>query len=496
MSTATAVTAADFASELWASVNVEITIFAVTLAVAMAMRMLTRPSTVGKRAKKVVEGGCSPAGKVERQPSDGFARQRRSPTAGQAPQQSPAAAQPRPCPAAPLQGGALTPAQILNEVVSSVGESKSLKAASRALGLFVRMQQTMAAPGAPSMAKVAQGSQHSALDFYTTVLQCAVRIGRFDLLDTIIDDMVHHDVQRSLGFYELAMKQLAAQKQYSAALKIYDRLSADGLRPSHVTYSCLIGFAAEVGELKRAVEFFDKLSAVTTPSIRAYMTMLRVYAKRQDWRASLALFREMRARGVKRDSLVLNFVLATGVSAGRVEEAAALVEEAHREAPGMLDVVSYNTVIKGYTQRGDAAGALEALAQMGSRGVAPNSITFNTAMDAAVRGGRVAEAWELLGSMRRAGLAPDKFTCSILAKSFAKGGCREYVPEVLGLLAEVGGSCDPGLISSLYASVLEAASPDAALLAEVFSQMRLKGVAPSSAAQQLMAGLGRTAKCT
>ncbi|CAK0881640.1 unnamed protein product, partial [Prorocentrum cordatum] len=254
MSTATAVTAADFASELWASVNVEITIFAVTLAVAMAMRMLTRPSTVGKRAKKVVEGGCSPAGKVERQPSDGFARQRRSPTAGQAPQQSPAAAQPRPCPAAPLQGGALAPAQILNEVVSSVGESKSLKAASRALGLFVRMQQTMAAPGAPSMAKVAQGSQHSALDFYTTVLQCAVRIGRFDLLDTIIDDMVHHDVQRSLGFYELAMKQLAAQKQYSAALKIYDRLSADGLRPSHVTYSCLIGFAAEVGELKRAVE--------------------------------------------------------------------------------------------------------------------------------------------------------------------------------------------------------------------------------------------------
>jgi len=491
MSTATAVTAADFASELWASVNVEITIFAVTLAVAMAMRMLTRPSTVGKRAKKVVEGGCSPAGKVERQPSDGFARQRRSPTAGQAPQQSPAAAQPRPCPAAPLQGGALTPAQILNEVVSSVGESKSLKAASRALGLFVRMQQTMAAPGAPSMAKVAQGSQHSALDFYTTVLQCAVRIGRFDLLDTIIDDMVHHDVQRSLGFYELAMKQLAAQKQYSAALKIYDRLSADGLRPSHVTYSCLIGFAAEVGELKRAVEFFDKLSAVTTPSIRAYMTMLRVYAKRQDWRASLALFREMRRRGVRPDALVVNFVLATGIAADQVEAVWALLEEVDAESPPLSDVVSYNTVIKGCAQRGDSEGAARALQRMRQRGLSPNSITFNTTMDAAVRGGQIGEAWKVLAAMRAAKMRPDKFTCSILVKGLAKGAPAEHVQSSLELLAEVGTACDAALLSSLYHNVLEAAvaGPHQELVAKTVAQMRRCGVPPRG--EVLTATLGR-----
>merc|ERR1719221_2143846 len=141
---------------------------------------------------------------------------------------------------------------------------------------------------------------------------------------------------------------------------------------------------------------------MTTPSIRAYMTVLRVHAKRLDWAASLAVFREMRERGVKRDSLVLNFVLATGVSADQVEEAASLVEEVHQDSPSILDVVSYNTVVK----------------------------------------------------------------------SFAKSASKEYVPEVLALLAEVGGSCDPSLLSSLYATVLEAASPDEALLAEALSQMR------------------------
>lgn len=488
MSTVTAITAADFASELWASVNVEITIFAVTLAVAMTMRMLTRPSNLGKKAKKVVDGGCSPAYKVERQPSDG-SRQRRT-LSGQSPQrqqQPTAAAQPRPGLAAP-QEGAPTPAQIINEVVSSVSESKSLKAASRALGLFGRMHQTMAAPGAPSMAKAAQGSRHSALDFYTTVLQCAVRVGRFDLIDAVMDDMVHHDVQRSLGFYELAMKQLAAQKQYSAALKIYDRLSADGLCPSHVTYSCLVGFAAEVGDLKRAKEFFDRLSAVTTPSIRAYMTMLRVYAKRQDWHASLALFQEMRRRGVRPDTLVVNFVLATGISADQVEAVWALLEEVDGETPPISDVVSYNTLIKGCAQRGDAEGSARALRQMRNRGLSPNSITFNTTMDAAVRGCKNGEAWKVFDAMRVAKMRPDKFTCSILVKGLKKGAPAEHIQSSLELLAEVGASCDATLLSGLYHTVLEAAvaGHHQDLMAKTIAHMRRSGVPHRSEALAAM----------
>merc|ERR1719498_1310024 len=115
------------------------------------------------------------------------------------------------------------------------------------------------------------------------------------------------------------MKQFAGQKHYTLALNMYDRLVADGLEPSAVTCSCLISFAAEIGELDRAAAFFQKLSSLATPSIRAYMTMLRVHAKRQDWKASLATFRSMQARGVRLDSLVLNVILATGVAADQLE---------------------------------------------------------------------------------------------------------------------------------------------------------------------------------
>merc|ERR1719389_736663 len=151
---------------------------------------------------------------------------------------------------------------------------------------------------------------------------------------------------------------------------MYDRLVSDGLEPCAVTCSCLIGFAAEVGELQRAISFFEKLSSLTTPSIRAYMTVLRVHAKRQDWPSSLNVFRDMQKRKVNLDSLVLNVILATGVAGDQIEGVEQLLIEADTFKPPISDVVSYNTLIKGYAARNDALKAIQVISRMRARGLA------------------------------------------------------------------------------------------------------------------------------
>jgi pentatricopeptide repeat protein len=385
-------------------------------------------------------------------------------------------------------GPARSASQIIDDVVDGMREQQSVKFAGRALTMYDELRATLAAQGNLSFKEAIRLSRHSAVDFYTTLVQCTVRVGRFHFVEVLIDDMTREGISRPLLFYESTMKQLAGQKQYELALAVYDCLAADGLEPSAVTCSCLIGFAAEVGELQRAVEFFDKLSSITTPSIRAYMTVLRVHAKRQDWPASLQTLRQMKGRGVNPDSLVLNFALATGIAADQVEAVGKLVEEAEAYKPPIADVVSYNTLIKGYAQRGDADGASEAIRRMRKSGLKPNAITFNTAMDANVRGGHAADAWDLLAEMRSMGLKPDKFTCSILVKSLAKAATAKQVQSVLDLLREVDAACDATLRSALYHAVLEAAAQvttDGSLAAKTFAQMRKVRVVPTAAAQKL-----------
>lgn len=372
--------------------------------------------------------------------------------------------------------------QVIDEVVDSMLDMPGTKSANKALLLYAELQKDA------RINESARRSRHTADEFYTTLVQCAIRVGKYHLVEGLLDDMSRQSVPRSLAFYESAMKQLAGQKHYHLALSMYDRLVSDDLEPSAVTYSCLISFAAEVGELQRALGFFERLSAISTPSIRAYMTVLRVHAKRQDWPSSLAVFREMRKRKVLVDSLVLNVILATGVAADQVEGVEQLLNEADTFKPPISDIVSYNTLIKGYAQRSDSLKAKQVVLRMRERGLQTNAITYNTAMDAAVRSARSQDAWELLDEMRSARFRPDKFTCSILVKGLGKNAQPEHIRNCLGLLHEVDSTCDATLRSTLYHSVLEAAATgsDTSMLMATFSAMRKHQVTLTASAYRLI----------
>lgn len=331
------------------------------------------------------------------------------------------------------------------------------------------------------MPDATRAARHRPCDFYNGLVHLIIRTGKHHLLNMVIDDMVHQKVPRSLAFYESAMKQLATQKQFRQALSIYDRLAQDGLETSTITYSCLVRFAAEVGELGRAKEFFDKLASITTPSIRAYMTVLSVHNKRQDWSSAAATIHDMKSKGVPVDSLALNVALSTGVAADKVTEVQDLLSQAEEMNPFVPDVVSYNTVVKAYSQRGNYTEACKVVERMRKNGVKPNAITFNTVMDAAVRGGRPEEAWRKLEQMKDAGYKPDKFSCSILVKALTKSGSslqEDTVDRALALLEQNDRNLEMTLKMSLYNNIAEASSKAgfAAALRKVKAQMCSKGV--------------------
>mmetsp|Transcript_117816 Transcript_117816/g.380211 ORF Transcript_117816/g.380211 Transcript_117816/m.380211 type:complete len:508 (+) Transcript_117816:195-1718(+) len=473
------------AADLLRSLNVEVVIFLVTLTFALAFRGISAKLPGARPAKDRIAGkgsreACTPA-------ADGPPTPQKSRHGGGA-RHSRVSSGELQSPAAHDRGGAVAqqrrqPGQIMDEVVDGMREQPGARFAARALALYAELMEELRR-GDLCIATVAKGSRHSPIDLYTTLVQCVMRVGKCHLVEDLIEDMRQQGISRPLVFYESAMKQLAGQKHYHLALRIYDHLVADGLAPSAVTCSCLISFAAEIGEFQRAATFFQKLSSLTTPSIRAYMTVLRVYGRRQDWQSSVSIFHDMQHRGVKIDSLVLNVILATGVSADQLQGMEELLSEADCIRPPIVDVVSYNTLVKCYAQHNDFEGAAAVLGRMRRRGLTPNAITFNSVMDAAVRSQKISEAWELLKEMRRAGLQPDKFTCSILVKGLAQHPIPVHVLSTLDLLREVDVLCDKSLRTTLYHAVVEAAAQagETDLLMRSLLQARQHQVVPTAAA--------------
>jgi pentatricopeptide repeat protein len=144
-----------------------------------------------------------------------------------------------------------------------------------------------------------------------------------------------------------------------------------------------------------------------------------------------------------------------------------------------LDVITYNTLLKGYCQRGDLAGAKRVFQEMIQCGHKPNDISFNCLLNTAVCAGSSSEMWTIIEQMEENGLEVDNFTVSIMMKSIRRCTDSKDVSRVLSLMDDrmVDICCDEVLLNT----VLETCTRhgDIERLEKVFNQMKLLNVKPS-----------------
>lgn len=212
------------------------------------------------------------------------------------------------------------------------------------------------------------------------VARSAHRLDRPNFIRRMVPDMRRLDIPRSPQFYESLMKMFASKRLYDDAVGVYREMAQD-MRPSSDACSCLVSFLVEGRNVGAAVELFKTTEPeFFQPTIRAYMALLTGLSREGAWQQTLFIISEMPRRGVVADTLLLNKALSTCVKAGRVEEAHNLLESMQRRKEA--DVVSMNTVAKGYLIRGDSGAAVGVVQQAQAAGVRPNEVTLRTFQDA------------------------------------------------------------------------------------------------------------------
>lgn len=438
----------EMASQVVASGMIELVLFGATLFVALLMRS-TNHIWGGAAAKKKKTSNSS---------SNIIARQQQR-AASQAPKTTPSVN-----PVAQLADDSISMRCPTGKVLSRYAE---LKAGNQ----LANIEKDLAATSSP----------HSVSAFYQSLVQCACRGGQPELVESLLKDMEAISCPRSIEFYESAMRLLAAKKSFKEALAVHEWLERDGFVASAVTQSCLVSFAAELGQDEKTIHFFENLCKSGPPSLRACMVVLRAYAKRQDWDASVSRFRKMLDLGVEVDGLCLNIVLATGVAAGKVGEAEDFLQDA--AVAQLADTISYNTILKGLAQKGLIDRATKLFQTMENQS-APNLITYNTMIDAAVRARNVDLAWQLYDQMVRSPkLQPDKCTCSTLVKALQHRPSHEQVKRVLDLVTTILDQCQKDLAGRLLSGVLYAALriSDLGLALETKARILDKGFSMSEA---------------
>lgn len=239
----------------------------------------------------------------------------------------------------------------------------------------------------------------------------------------------------SIAVYSGLMKVYAYSGMYGKACDLYEQILADGLTPDITMYGCLMKFSVECGRTQLSRELSEKVPQL---DLQKYMSLIRAAGRDKDVGRAFELLRTLNSSGREPDSVVYNCVIDVCVSAGTIEKAREVVEE--MRGLNLLDVVTYNTLLKGHSAAGDLEGCKKLLNEMAEAGFPPNDVSFNCVINAAASSGNMAEAWETIDKMESAGYAVDHYTISIMMKSLKKLRGQKEVHRVLSLLDRSGES--------------------------------------------------------
>merc|ERR1719426_455983 len=184
--------------------------------------------------------------------------------------------------------------------------------------------------------------------------------------------------------------------------------------------------------------------------ISKHVAMMRARSRENDLEGAMQVFRKLQTSGVQLTSLAYNALLDSCVQCGKVNVALQHFKE--MKDLGLVDVVSYNTLLKAYLKQGQIAKARKLLTEMAESNIEANQVTYNEMLNALVAVKDRQEMWALVREMNSMGMRPNSVTCSIILKSLTAHSATDDVRQAMALIDNLHEDMD----EVLFASVIEA----------------------------------------
>lgn len=203
----------------------------------------------------------------------------------------------------------------------------------------------------------------------------------------------------------------------------------------------------------------NKLLEASPSDIAKHITMIQNCASANNLDGAFSVFDSLERSGVELNSVVYNAVLEACVHCRKFDAAETWMKKS-KEA-GMVDVVSYNTLIKAQLLNGNLSKARKLIDEMKQADLQPNRVTYNELINSIiVAGGRKEDMWEIVREMKEAGIQPNQVTCSILLKNLNAQSSEADVSLTMDIMNTMDDQMDEVLLSSVVEACVRIGKPD------------------------------------
>lgn len=285
--------------------------------------------------------------------------------------------------------------------------------------------------------------RHFSEALFTALIQSAIRVGKIDVVERLLRSMKRRGAEPSRDFWRTTLKMLSSRKHFATCLSIFS-IFGRSLPADKVVFSCLINGALENGTPEHAASMLDRYCESDLEP-RDYVLLFRTYVSMGDVDSAEKAFRTL---GENMSSLMLNLFLLACINTKQPERALGYLHEARtlqeRRALGnsvqpqqnepIVDVVSYNTVIKGFAQAGMLPRCFDCLYEMKSFNLEPDDVTFGTLLDMCIADNDMKAANEIVDLLVRGDRPVDTVMCTLFIKGLVRA---QKLPKAIELYEEM-----------------------------------------------------------
>lgn len=177
---------------------------------------------------------------------------------------------------------------------------------------------------------------------------------------------------------------------------------------------------------------------------------IRVHGHNRDLESAINAFERYPKRHAA-GPILLNSLLDACIECADVDKAIEYFSHARKSE--VVDVVSYNTMMKGYLSIGDEDSAEVLLQELSKKGIAATHASYHALLNARVVAGDLRRAWVLVNQMESSGTQANAVTCSILLKSPKSTSAADFL-RVMKLVDALKEPMDEVLFSSVAESCI------------------------------------------
>lgn len=304
-----------------------------------------------------------------------------------------------------------------------------------------------------------------------------------------------------MGTYCYVLQCCAEQKSLLQGRRVHSAISSNSLHVDSVLGAKLVFMYVTCGDLIQGRKIFDKIA---NEKVYLWNILIKEYSKVGDFKEGVYLYNKMKEFGVEPDSYTFSSVLKCFCGLGCLEEGEKAhgcllklhfgvhtvvvnslvsfyfrfgrIESAQKLFDELVDrdVVSWNSMISGYTSNGCSWKAIEVFEQMICAGAVPNSTTVICVLAACADIAVLKIGKMLHGYAVRNGFDQDLTCNNTLLDMYSKCGeldCAIQVFENMG---------DRNIVSwtSMIGTYAREGRSDAAV--KLFREMKNKGIRPDT----------------